>query len=75
MSPFLENFLFAGDSGVDHVIVSDEAANITAGGSGMARKQELRRHEKMAKYVIQAKRGAPPRGAYSQGCGPGISFR
>ena len=33
----------------------------------MTRKKELRRHEKMAKYVIQAKRGAPPGGACSQG--------
>jgi len=33
----------------------------------MTRKKELRRHEKMAKYVIQAKRGAPPGGAYSHG--------
>jgi 2-iminobutanoate/2-iminopropanoate deaminase len=33
----------------------------------MTRKKELRRHEKMAKYVIQAKRGAAPGGAYSQG--------
>ena len=33
----------------------------------MTRKKELRRHEKMAQYVIQAKRGAPPGGAYSQG--------
>jgi 2-iminobutanoate/2-iminopropanoate deaminase len=30
-------------------------------------KKELGRHEKMTKYVIQAKRGAPPAGAYSQG--------
>jgi 2-iminobutanoate/2-iminopropanoate deaminase len=33
----------------------------------MTRKKELRRYEKMAKYVIQAKRGTPPGGAYSQG--------
>jgi 2-iminobutanoate/2-iminopropanoate deaminase len=33
----------------------------------MRRKKELRRHQNMAKYVIQAKRGAPPGGAYSQG--------
>ena len=32
----------------------------------MTRKKEPRREEKMAKYVIQAKRGAPPGGAYSQ---------
>jgi 2-iminobutanoate/2-iminopropanoate deaminase len=30
-------------------------------------KKGLGRHEKMTKYVIQAKRGAPPGGAYSQG--------
>ena len=28
---------------------------------------ELSKEENMAKYVIQTKRGAPPRGAYSQG--------
>jgi 2-iminobutanoate/2-iminopropanoate deaminase len=44
-----------------------ETAGIAAGVSGMTRKKELRRYEKMAKYVIQAKRGAPPGGAYSQG--------
>jgi len=33
----------------------------------MTQKMKLRRHEKMAKYVIKAKRGAPPGGAYSQG--------
>jgi len=33
----------------------------------MTRNKELRRREKMAKYVIQAKGGAPPGGAYSQG--------
>jgi 2-iminobutanoate/2-iminopropanoate deaminase len=33
----------------------------------MTQKMKLRRHEKMAKYVIQAKRGVPPGGAYSRG--------
>jgi hypothetical protein len=47
------------------VIVSREAADITAGVSGMTQKMKLRRHEKMAKYVIKAKHGAPPGGAYS----------
>lgn len=33
----------------------------------MTQERKLRRREKMAKYVIQAKRGAPPGGAYSRG--------
>ena len=33
----------------------------------MTRKKELRRDQKMTKYVIQARRCAPPGGAYSQG--------
>jgi hypothetical protein len=37
-----------------------EAADIKVGISGMTRKMELWRHQKMAKYVIQAKRGEPP---------------
>lgn len=40
----------------------------------MTQKMKLRRHEEMAKYVIQTKRRAPPRGAYSQRWRAGISL-
>jgi 2-iminobutanoate/2-iminopropanoate deaminase len=44
-----------------------QVADIASGASVRMRNEELRRQKKMAKYVIHAKRGAPPGGAYSQG--------
>ena len=50
--------------------IADRFAGLFPPGSIMCRvvpRDRTRREEKMAKYMIQTKRGAPPAGAYSQG--------
>ena len=54
------------------MIVSGKAADISGGVSGMTK--EGATEQKMDKYAIQAKRGAPPGGAYSQGWRAGDFF-